>query len=152
MKEKILTILLIAAAITSFFAYAMWIHATTNRSRLIPSSGVIAIGDVGIYWEPECLNNVTFIDWGIIDVGENTTQRLFVRNEGTVKLRLSYNTTNWNPTNASDYISLVWNYDNRTFLPDEILPVTLTLSVSLETTGITTFSFDITVFTESVET
>jgi len=151
MKQKIVAISLIAIAITTFFAYAMWIHAVTNYSRLISTSGVVALGDVGIYWEPECLNNVTFIDWGAIEVGQNTSQRVFVRHEGTVNLRLSYNTSDWIPTNASDYINLVWDYDNRTFLPDEILPVTFTLLVSPETTGITTFSFDIMAFTESVE-
>jgi len=53
------------------------------------------------------------------------------------------NTTNWDPTNASDYISLTWDYGGQLVNPDEIIPVVLTLAISGNVTGITGFSFDI---------
>jgi hypothetical protein len=54
-------------------------------------------------------------------------------------------TSNWNPPNAADYISLSWNYGGQTIGANQVLAVTLSLSISSNIQGITTFSFDIVV-------
>jgi len=111
----------------------------------VSSTGVIAIGDFGIYWEQNCSTVVTHIDWGTIEVGDNASRTVYVQHEGTVPLTLYYSTSNWVPDNASDFITFLWDYDNRTLNPDEVVPVTLTVEVSPLITGIETFSFDITI-------
>jgi hypothetical protein len=55
------------------------------------------------------------------------------------------NATNWNPSNASDYISLSWDYGGQLVNPGELIPVIFTLSISESVEGITSFSFDITI-------
>jgi hypothetical protein len=55
------------------------------------------------------------------------------------------NATNWNPLNASDYISLSWDYGGQLVNTGELIPVIFTLSISDSVEGITSFSFDITI-------
>jgi len=56
-----------------------------------------------------------------------------------------------NPAGISEYLTLSWNYDATSLNPDEIIPVTLSLSTSIDksfiryliTNDITEFSIDI---------
>jgi len=77
--------------------------------------------------EPGSLNNVT----------------VYMRNEGNRLPTFPLTTDNWNPLNASDYLTLSWNYDGRQLNPLEVVQVTLTLTVSSSVQGIESFSFDI---------
>ena len=85
------------------------------------------------------------IDWGTPEPGDVVLRTLYMRNEGNVEMTFSLDTTNWSPSNTSSYISLDWNYAGGTIDPDQVIEVTLTLSVSpnIEEAGITTFSFNI---------
>jgi hypothetical protein len=53
------------------------------------------------------------------------------------------NTTNWNPSTASNYMTLTWNYSGQSINTGAAVQVKLTLSLSANVTGITNFSFDI---------
>ncbi len=64
------------------------------------------------------------------------TNIIYVKNEGTTFLTRSLDTTDWNSTNAPDYMSLNWDYDGTTVAPNQVIQVTLTLSVSQNITGI----------------
>jgi hypothetical protein len=50
---------------------------------------------------------------------------------------------NWNPSSASSYMTLNWNYAGQTLSVNQALQVRLTLVVSSTVSGITNFSFDI---------
>lgn len=76
--------------------------------------------------EPSSMNNVT----------------VYVRNEGDVAASISLSTENWNLSNASDYLTLSWNYDGRPLNPLDVVQVTLTLTVSSSVQRITSSSFD----------
>jgi len=54
-------------------------------------------------------------------------------------------TSNWNPSSASSYMTLSWNYGGQTLAVNEVKQVKFTLAVSSSITGITSFSFDITI-------
>jgi hypothetical protein len=58
-------------------------------------------------------------------------------------------TSNWSPLNASDYLSLSWDYGGQSIDVDEVVQVTFTLSVDAGIEGITSFSFDITIAANS---
>jgi len=58
-------------------------------------------------------------------------------------------TSNWSPSNASDYMSLSWDYGGQSIDVDEVVQVTFTLSVDASIEGITNFSFDITIAANS---
>ena len=108
------------------------------------AGSVKAIG-VGIYWDENCTSEVSSINWGIIEPGSNENVTIYIRNEGNSVASLSMETSNWNPSNASNYITLSWDYGGLSINPEEVLRVTFTLSVSASIEGITSFSFDITI-------
>jgi hypothetical protein len=110
--------------------------------RIVGRGTVKAVG-VGVFWDSNCTSPVSFIDWGMVEPGSMNNVTVYVRNEGNVAASISLTTDNWNPSNASDYLALSWNYDSRQLNPLEVAQVTLTLTVSSSVQGITSFSFDI---------
>jgi hypothetical protein len=114
-----------------------------QNSNTVSSVGTIKGIGVGIYSEYACTNRVTSINWGVLEPGANKTITLYVRNEGNAVATLSQTTQNWNPTAASSYLTLRWNYAGQTLSVNQILQVKLTLILSSTVTGITNFGFDI---------
>jgi len=103
---------------------------------------VKAIG-VGVYWYENCTSEVSFIDWGMLEPGSGENVTVYIRNEGNSVASLSMDTSNWSPSNASNYITLSWDYVGVSITPSEVVQVTFTLSVSASIEGIMSFSFDI---------
>jgi hypothetical protein len=114
-----------------------------QNSNTVSSVGTIKGVGVGIYSEYACTNKVTSINWGVLDPGSNKTTIVYVRNEGNTAATLSQTTQNWNPTAASSYLTMRWDYAGQTLSVNQILQVKLTLTISSTVTGITNFSFDI---------
>jgi len=120
--------------------------------RAIRNVGKIATVGISVWWDANCTQNCTEIDWDSLPPGENVSKVIFVRNEGTVPGNLSFVTQDWVfdnvPSNASEFLSLTWNYSGK-IESQEIVPVTLTLSAKPEISGITNFSFTIVVKVEA---
>ena len=121
------------------------VFSSTQTSRIISNVGSVKGIGVGIYWDSACTNQTSSINWGVLDPSSNKTVNVYVRNEGNVAATLSKTTQNWNPSNASSYMSLTWNYANQTLSVNQALQLSLTLVVSSSVTGIDNFSFDITI-------
>ena len=115
------------------------------RNQTITNAGSVKAIGVGVYWDQSCLNTVTSIDWGVLEPDSNVNKTVYIRNEGNIAATLSMATSNWNPSSASDYMTLSWDYGGQTLDANEVIQVELTLSVSASITGITSFSFDITI-------
>ena len=115
------------------------------RNQTISNTGSVKAIGVGVYWDQSCTDAVTSINWGILEPDSNVTRTLYIRNEGNTEATLSMVTSNWNPSNASDYMTLTWDYGDQTLNANEVIEVKLTLSVSANIAGITSFSFDITI-------
>lgn len=129
---------------TSALALAGYVISEIQaNSQPISNAGEVKAIGVGVYWNSDGTNGVTSINWGILEPGSSMNRTCYIQNEGNSASTLSMNTTNWDPTNASDYISLTWDYGGQLVNPDEIIPVVLTLAISDSVTGITGFSFDI---------
>ena len=79
----------------------------------------------------------------MVEPGSTNNATVYVRNEGNVAANISLATENWNPSNASNYMTLSWNYDGQQLNPQEVAQITLTLNVSSSVQGIESFSFDI---------
>lgn len=105
---------------------------------------VKAIG-VGVYWDENCTSEVSFIDWGMLEPDSIENVTVYIRNEGNSVASLSMETSNWNPSNASNYMALSWDYSEQSINPDDVVRITFTLSISATIEGITNFSFDITI-------
>ncbi|MEM2129378.1 MAG: hypothetical protein QXZ70_02145, partial [Candidatus Bathyarchaeia archaeon] len=98
---------------------------------------------VGVYWDQNCTNTVTLIDWGMIEPGSINNETVYVRNEGNMAANISMATENWNPQNASNYLALNWNYNGQQLNPSEAVQIVLSLAVSSSIQGIENFSFDV---------
>lgn len=114
----------------------------TSRT-VIGSRGTVEAVGVGVYWDNNCTNAVTSIDWGMVEPGSTENVTSYIRNEGNSASTLSMYTLNWNPSNASEYMVLSWDYGGQSINPSEVMQVTFTLSVSASIEGVTSFSFEI---------
>ena len=114
-------------------------------TRTISNTGNVKAIGVGVYWDSGCTNVVSSIDWGALEPGATIDKTIYVKNEGSVALTLSMSTDNWNPSSASSYMTLSWNRENYVLNSGSVVSAVLTLSVSSGISGITNFSFDITI-------
>lgn len=114
-----------------------------QTSRTVSSVGEVKAIGVGVYSEYACTNRITSINWGVMEPGSNRTITVYIRNEGNTAATLSETAQNWNPTAASSYLTLRWNYAGQTINVNQVLQVKLTLLLSSTVSGITNFSFDI---------
>ncbi len=142
MRKKILFVSIFVVLLSgSYLVYNAYEYA--KSSKQIQAHGYIRVLGVEI-WKDEALTEILgFIDWGILSAGEETTYFVWVENQGNSEIKLSMWTEAWNPTNASDWIDLSWDYDDSWIPANSSIPILFTLSVSSNIIGITNFSFDI---------
>jgi len=100
---------------------------------------------LGVYSDSGCTNALSSIPWGTLSPGDTATATMYVRNEGNVTVTLSVQATDWNPASASSYFTFDWNCTGYVLQPNEAVQALLTLNVSSSISGITSFSFDITI-------
>jgi len=138
---RVMGILVAAGLILASVEYTLGLLSSSVR---LNSSGVVTSVNLAVYWDSACTNQVTSIDWGMISPGESKSVQVYVKNMGNVPITLSFSTESWNPAGASSYITLTWDYASGTKIqPNNVLKVTLTLTVSSNIQGITNFSFNI---------
>ncbi len=116
-----------------------------QHKKAFSNRGSVKGFGVGIYWNQEATDKVSSIDWGSFDPGANKSVAVYIRNEGKKVVSLGFQTSDWNPSGTSDYISVNWDYSGQLIGAGEIVQVTFTLSISASIEGTETFSFDITV-------
>jgi hypothetical protein len=119
--------------------------SAVQTSKTLSNSGSVKGIGVGIYQYQNCTSPISSFNWGMLNPGASINQTVYIRNEGNAPATLSMNMSNWNPSNASSYITLKWNYNGQTLNVNQVIQVTFTLSVSSSVTGITNFSFDTTI-------
>ena len=142
------TEVIVASGVLALIVYTLALSVASSSvqtSRTIPSAGTVKAIGVGVYWDNWCTNPLSSIDWGILEPGSIKDVTCYIRNEGNSASTLSMYTSNWNPSDASVYITLSWDYGGQSVNPDEVVQVTFTLSVSASIDGITSFSFEITI-------
>ena len=116
-----------------------------NASKTVHAN-VVGFG-AEIYWDQGCTNRTLSFDWGSIEPGSNKTFTVYIGNEGDSAACLSMATSNWAPSAALSYMTLNWNYSGQILSAGQVIPLELILTVSPNVTGITHFSFDITITT-----
>ena len=145
MRRSIIMMLML-----TILLFSVTVLAVLYSSRYIVNKGNIKTIGINVYWDAECTNKMTEINWGILDPGWIGNVTGYLKNEGNYPVVLSVHTENWNPVGASSYISISWDYNNQTIEPNQIVPVVFTLSVSETIQGIESFSFDIVIIATSV--
>ncbi len=126
--------------------------ALFSLPKTIQKSFAIETVNVGVYWNSDCTEEITEINWGNLTPGSTTDINIYVRNEGTVSpCFLSLSSKNWVPTHALIYMTISWNYKNKPINPNEAVAVILTLKIAPQVTGINNFNFIIVITgTESI--
>jgi hypothetical protein len=148
-KAKIMTmqksanLVLMAVAAVAVVAVAL-VSGALVTSRKINSTGNIKAVGVGVYWDSACTNQTSSLDWGALAPGSTGSVMLYVKNNGTVPVTLNISFGGWNPTSAVTYLTPGWNCTNYVLGSGLVVASMLTLAVSQSITGITSFSFDIT--------
>ncbi len=125
--------------IVCFFAVSFLTQPTMTNMATVEAASL------GVYWDINCTGRVGSIDWGSLYRGSQENVNVYIRNEGDGPVYLSLDTTDWQPSKASQFMSLDWNYNKQMLYPAEVMPLTLRLSVSSIIIGITAFSFNIVV-------
>ncbi|MCW3981042.1 MAG: hypothetical protein NWF11_06165 [Candidatus Bathyarchaeota archaeon] len=138
-KNENTIIVLILLAILSF--------VLVFRSDSVKKSFAMESYNVEVYWDAECKNPVTSVDWGELSPGSTKSTEIFVRNEQLdLAAYIFLWTQNWAPKEAQHFLKLDWDYDGRKIAPDENLLITLTLDVDEAIYGVKDFGFDIIIF------
>lgn len=134
-----------ALALTAVVITAVVTAVTVYYVLRIRGHGRIKTIGVSAYADPDCTKLVSEIDWGTLPAGGLSQTTLYLKNTGNYPVNLTLSTENWDPSRAKQYMSLGWDYCGDSLAPGEVCAVILTLSVEPEVSGVTDFSFDITI-------
>jgi hypothetical protein len=119
------------------------VSSVYQTSSTISSVGTLKAIGMGVYWKDDLTSRVSTIDWGSLTPGAQKSYDVYIHNEGIAPLTLSISASNWNPSNAANYLALTWSSDSHSISAGSTAKVTLTLTVSQEINGISNFNFDI---------
>lgn len=138
-REKILFATSCVALVTCLVSAYIILTLTVR----IPSVGRIKAIGVEVFWDSNATQTVEYVDWGTIAPGDLVGVTLYFRNTKNTNFTMILNSSAWEPINASQYLTLDWNYTGQIIQPEQTVPVQLTLYASLQIKDITVFSFDI---------
>lgn len=130
--------ILTAISLLSGLAYSI-----LQISMATPSHGTVKTINLKAFHDPECTIPLTVIEWGMLELGGSYTFECYLLNDGSAPSTLTMHTENWNPTEASNYLTLTWDAENKTLQPKIPLMATFSLNVNQDIQGIEEFSFDI---------
>ena len=142
--KMVLALGAIVIAVIGCFA----VSGLLNVSRTFSSTGTVKAINVEVFWDLGCTQPVSDMGWGLIEPGENVTNTVYLKNTGNAALTLNMSYANWNPASAGNYIVLSWNREGLYIDVDEVLAADILMSVSDTITGITGYSFEITILGE----
>jgi len=138
--DRMIALLLVTAILSVAMAASVGI-----TQRRIPSRGTVHVEVLGIevYWDPECTSIVTEIEWGVLEPSDVVARTVYLKNIGNAAVVLSMITENWAPTETGAYITVTWDAEGSTLAVNSTIAAKITLSVSSEISGVSSFSFDI---------
>ena len=137
---------IIALAVTGLFLTiisAGALSVSQSAFQSVPSGGTVTAVNVGVYTNNACTTNCTSIDWGTLAPGNSATRTIYVKNTGTIPVKLGMTTTSWLPSNGNSYLNVSWNREGTVLVAGSSVSAVLTLTASASAGNITTFSFNI---------
>jgi len=118
-------------------------YALVTIEKNIPASGSIKGVGLGVFWDSQCSNATSSISFGTLEAGSNKDFTLYLRNEGNTPVTLTMTAENWNPIQATNYMSLSWNREGLQISPNQVISCVITLSVSSNIQNIDSFNLGI---------
>jgi len=142
LKASYKTLVLVAIVVVITVATTSLVSIMLSHSDdevYLPSLGTIKTIEVETYWDPNGENRRENLTWNEIQIQKlegdeikmnqvNTT--VYVKSVSNFRVTLNMFLTDWNPVEISDYLTISWDYNETILNPDEIIPVTMTLSAS----------------------
>jgi hypothetical protein len=119
--------------------------AQTTVRQNVSSYGTISVVGVGVYSDAACTTKFTSIAWGTIIPGSSVSKSIYVKNLGSAVGTLSLSYGNCTPSTAATFFSLSWNCTNYALARGAVVGAKLTLAVKSSITGVTDFSFSISI-------
>jgi len=142
--EIVLLIFMLMFSVFSAVALAIqqWIETIT-------CTGQITSVGVKFYSDASAIQQITAINWGVVQPSTTTNKVYYMKNTGNVPENVTMTVTGWNPSNANQYISCTWNMtQGQSIVLNRIYPVKFSLIVNQNTDTITAFGFNIVVVGE----
>ena len=136
-------LVLLLATISVALISGLAVSGILSTSRTVGTSGTVKAINVEVYWDSECTQVVSDVDWGFCEPNSTVEKTVYVKNNGNAPMTLNMSYSGWSPAEAGDYISLTWNQEGTQIAADAVVQAILTLSISDTITGITEFSFNI---------
>ena len=135
-KQKVLLAFVVASLVFYVCTFLLTTNTVTNVS---------AVGSYGVevYKDQACTIRVEYIDWGNLTPGSVKNELVYIKNIEEEPMFLRKSTRDWDPVDASKYMTLLWDYSGRRMNHLDVLQITLTLNVSRYIKEISNFSFDI---------
>ena len=137
-KTKLIAIIIALTLTGTVLAAAT--SGLLSVSQSVPYSGTITAINLAIYSDSGLTQNCTSLNTGTVNPGGTATQTIYVKNTGTVPETLTLAVSNWNPANASSFLTLSWDRQNYVLTAGQSIQATLTLTVASNTGSLTTFS------------
>ena len=139
-RSQVLGISVLVASVLVASTFAL----LTIQKNIRGTGSVKGVG-LGVYWDSQCKNATSSIDFGLLEPGSYKDFTLYLKNEGNIVLTLNMPSKNWNPVEAANYLSLTWNREGQQVSPGQVISFVIRLSVSSNIQGISSFSLDITI-------
>lgn len=77
------------------------IQGTIRNAQIASQGGVNAVGEITV--------DLSNIDWGLLNPSDKSIEVVTVTSTANYPQALSYSTANWQPANATEYLTLTWN-------------------------------------------
>ena len=129
-SKKISLLIMIVAIASVAVTTTVSILLSKTSNLTVPSLGNIKTIGVEVYWDQNRENKTETINWDEIWLGTSKNVTVYIRSTSNYKVTINLNATDWVPDNLSEYMNLSWDYNGTSLNPGEVIPVTLTLSVS----------------------
>ena len=136
--------IMLMGAMLAITLMSIGVSGLLTTSKTLDTSGSIMAINIGVYSNSACTIPISSLDWGTPEPGDIVTRTVYLKNTGNADMILNMYVSNWSPTGVDNYLSLNWNRENFEISPNEVVQATITLSVGSGITGITDFSFRVT--------
>lgn len=133
---KIATIAIILITLISFPSISIIVIAQSNNS--------IKTVNIDVYSDLKCTQQLTSIDYGNVNAGENITKTIYIKNTGNSPMILSKTTANWSSLEAELSLKLSWNRNNYALPGGKSVSAIVTLNVAPNIVGFTDFGLTLT--------
>ena len=124
----------IAIVITAIIIYSYSVSLSGGGTIISDTAGIQIYGDYALTKEIKAVN------WGELHPNNRAEVTLWIKNNGTVPVRLTMFADSWNPSNAENYLTITWTYNDSLLNPSSYMAIDMILDVSPNVTGITDFS------------